>query len=84
MRLAPDGLNTAHRFVFGKRMEWRLRWSAPVGQPDEGGLYDRLAEEQVTLDARSRACGVNREPEGRVAVQAPVPRRALPKGLAGQ
>ena len=45
-------------------MEWCLGRSEPVGQPDEGGLYDRHAEEQVTLDARSCAQGDNRESEG--------------------
>jgi len=51
-------------YCIAERMEWRLSWSEPVGQPDEGRLYDRHAEAQVTLDARSCACGVNRETEG--------------------
>jgi len=34
-------------------MEWCLGWSETGGQPDEGRLYDRRAEAQVTLDARS-------------------------------
>ena len=42
-------------YCIAKRMEWCLGRSEPVGQPDEGGLYDRHAEAQVTLDARSCA-----------------------------
>ncbi len=65
-------------------MERRLGWSEPVGQPDEGRLYDRHAEAQVTLDARSCACGVNRETEGRVAdASAGNPARSSEE-LAGQ